>query len=80
MVPVIVWFYQRKGYKQYRFFVMNVYESEISVKGNKKVKLSRLILRTHLSRINPRINHSNPDEVKKIYIRDKIFKRIIEQN
>ena len=80
MIPVVVWLYQKRGYRLYRFFVMNVYESMISVRGNKRVKLSRLILRTHLSRINPRINHSNPDEVKKIYIRDKIFKRIMEQN
>ena len=79
MVKVIVWIYKRKGYKQYRFLVMKVYESEISVKGNKRVKLSRLILRTHFSKINPRLNHSIPDEVTKIYIRDKIFKRIMEQ-
>ena len=81
MVEVIVWIYKRKGYKQYRFLVMKVYESEISVKGNKRVKLSRLILRTHFSKINSRINHYLiPDEVTKIYIRDKIFKRIMEQN
>ena len=79
MVSVTVWLYKRKGYRRYRFFVMKVYESAINVKGNKRVKLSWLILRTHLSRINPRINHSNPDEVKKFYIRDKIFKRIMEQ-
>lgn len=80
MVEVIVWIYKRKGYRQYRFWVKKVYESEISVKGNKRVKLSRLILRTHLSKIDPRINHSNPNEVTKFYIRDKIFKRIMEQN
>lgn len=80
MVRVVVWIYKRKDYKQYRFFVMNVYVSAISVKGNKRIKLSRLILRTHLSRTDPRLNHSIPDEVKKIYIRDKIFKRIMEQN
>ena len=84
MVSVTVWIYQRihkrRGYRLYRFFVMNVYESAIIVNGNKRVKLSRLILRTHLSRINPEITYLNPDEVKKIYIRDKIFKRIIEQN
>ena len=81
MVEVVVWIYKRKGYKQYRFLVMKVYESEISVKGNKRVKLSRLILRTRLSKINSRINYhySIPDEVTKIYIRDKIFKRIMEQ-
>ena len=80
MVPVVVWLYRREECRLYRFFVMNVYESEISVKGNKRVKLSRLILRIQLSKINPRINHSNPDEVTKFYIRDKIFKRIMEQN
>ena len=79
MIKVVVWIYQRIGYRQYRFFVMDVYESEIIVKGNKRVNLSRLILRTHLSRINPIINYSIPDEVKKIYIRDKIFKRIMGQ-
>lgn len=85
MVSVTVWIYHRNknwrgGYRQYRFFVMNVYKSEIRVKGNKRVKLNRLILRTRLSRIDPRITHSNPDEVKKIYIQDKIFKRIVEQD
>ena len=58
MVPVIVWIYKRKGYKQYRFFVMKVYESEISVRGNKRVN-------SFLELTN---NHSNPDEVKKFYI------------
>ena len=80
MVGVVVWLYRKRDYRLYRFFVMNVYESKIYVIGNKRVKLSRLILRTHLSRITPRINYSNPDEVKKIYIQDKIFKRIMEQN
>ena len=80
MVEIIIWLYKRRSYRQYRFVIMNVYESEISVKGNKRVKLSRLILRTHFSKINPWINHSNPDKVKKFYIRrDKIFKRIMEQ-
>ena len=83
MVKVIVWIYRRKDYRhyrKYRFFIMKVFRSEISVKGNKRVKLSRLILRTHFSRFNPRIKYSNPDEVKKFYIQDKIFKRIMKQN
>jgi len=83
MVKVIVWIYRRKDYRhyrQYRFFIMKVFGSEINVKGNKRVKLSRLILRTHFSRVNPRIKYSNPDEVKKFYIQDKIFKRIMKQN
>ena len=81
MVEVVVWIYQRRGYRLYRFFVMKVYESEISVKGRKKVRLGRLILRTRISRISPHSIYSTPDEVKKIYVRDKIFKRrIMEQN
>ena len=80
MVEVVVWIYQRRGYRLYRFFVMNIYESKIYVKGNKRVKLSRLILRTRLHRITPTINRINPDEIRKIYIQDKIFKRIMEQN
>ena len=80
MVSVVVWIYKRKGYRQYIFFVTEVYGSAISVKGNKRVRLSRLILRTRLHRITPTINRFNPDEVRKFYIRDKIFKRIMEQN
>ena len=80
MVKVVVWIYKRKGYRRYRFFVMNVYESAINVKGNKRVKLSRLFFRTCLSRTDPRLNYSLPDEVKKIYIRVKFFKGIMEQN
>jgi len=79
MIEVVVWIYQRRGYRQYRFFVLELFESEIIVKGNKRVKLSRLILRTHLSKINPIINHSIPDEIKKFHIQDKIFKRIMGQ-
>jgi hypothetical protein len=66
-MEIIVWKYNRRHDKQYRFFVKNLV-GDVLVRGNKKFRYSRLLSRTKFEKRNPMIEYSMPDEEFTVHV------------
>ena len=67
MIEIIVWKYNRRHDKQYRFFKKDL-TGYILVRGNKRFRYTRLLSRTKFEKRNPMIEYSIPDEEFTIYV------------
>ena len=69
-MEIIVWKYNRRHDKQYRFFKKNLV-GDILVRGNKRFRYSRLLSRTKFEKRNPMIEYSIPDEEFIVHVHDR---------